>query len=93
MKSNKETYMNSNYLYPGSDLEGDARESEKLQIAERMPQPRRLAMPQMSDGEIYLRLNVPDGLQTNGQQTQQYGIVQKAHADPSRSAIKSESGA
>jgi hypothetical protein len=43
--------MNSNYLYPGSDLEGDARESEKLQIAERMPQPRRLEMPQMSDGE------------------------------------------
>ena len=75
-------------MYPGSDLEGDARESEKLQIAERMPQPRRLAMPQMSDGEIYLRLNVPDGLQTNGQQTQQYGIVQKAHADPSRLRLR-----
>jgi hypothetical protein len=30
---------------PSSDLEGDARESEKLQIAERMPQPRRLEMP------------------------------------------------
>jgi hypothetical protein len=75
--------MNSNYLYPGSDLEGDARESEKLQIAERMPQPRWLVMPQMSYGEIYLRLNVPDELQTNGQQPQHYGIVQKAHAEPS----------
>jgi len=58
--------MNSNYLYPGSDLEGDARESEKLQIAEWMPQPRRLEMPAMSDNELYLRLNVPDGLETNG---------------------------
>jgi hypothetical protein len=43
-----------------------------------MPQPR-LEIPQMSDGEIYLRLNVPDGLQTNGQQPQHYGIVQQAH--------------
>jgi hypothetical protein len=77
---------------PGQDLEGSGRESEQLKIAERMPQPRRLEMPQMSDGEIYLRLNVPDGLQTNGQQPQHYGIVQKAHADPSRSAIKNESG-
>jgi len=49
-------------------------------------------MPQMSDGEIYLGLNVPDGLQTNGQQPQHYGIVQKAHAEPSRSAIKSDRG-
>ena len=52
MKSNKETYMNSNYLYPGSDLEGDARESEKLQIAERMPQPRRLAAANERRGNL-----------------------------------------
>jgi hypothetical protein len=75
-----------------SDVEGNARESADLQIAERMPQPRRLEIPQMSDGEIYLRLNVPDGLQANENQPQHYGIVQKAHADPSRSAIKSDSG-
>ena len=50
-----------NTMYPGSDLEGNARESEKLQIAERMPQPRRLEMPVMSAQEAFLRLNVPDG--------------------------------
>ena len=60
--------MNSNYLFPGNDLEGDARESEKLQIVERMPQPRRLEMPVMSDGELYLRIGVPDGLQVNSDQ-------------------------
>jgi hypothetical protein len=51
---------------PGNDLEGSACESAALQIAERMPQPRRLEMPAMSDQELYLRLNVPDGLQSNG---------------------------
>jgi hypothetical protein len=55
-----------NNMYPGSDLEGDARESADLQIAERMPQPRRLEMPAMSDQEAFLRINVPDGLQSNG---------------------------
>jgi hypothetical protein len=55
-----------NNMYPGQDLEGNARESADLQIAERVPQPRRLEMPMMSDQELYLRLNVPDGLQSNG---------------------------
>jgi len=31
-----------------------------------MPQPRRLEMPVMSEQEAFLRLNVPDGLETNG---------------------------
>ena len=64
--------MNNNYLYPGSDLEGDARESADLQIAERLPQPRRLEMPVMSDNEFYLRLNVPDGLRSNGTRPTKY---------------------
>ena len=51
---------------PGQDLEGSGRESEQLKIAERMPQPRRLEMPVMSEQEAFLRLNVPDGLETNG---------------------------
>jgi hypothetical protein len=46
-----------NNMYPGSDPEGDARESADLQIAERMPQPRRLEMPSMSEQETFLRLN------------------------------------
>jgi len=51
-----------NNMYPGIDLEGDARESADLQIAERMPQPRRLEMPSMSEQEAFLRLNVVDVL-------------------------------
>jgi hypothetical protein len=58
--------MNFENTKPGQDLEGSGRDSADLQIAERMPQPRRLEMPVMSDQELYLRLNVPDGLQSNG---------------------------
>jgi hypothetical protein len=57
---------------PSADLEGSARESEQLKIAERMPQPRRLEMPVMSEQEAFLRLNVPDGLQTNGTLPKKY---------------------
>ena len=50
----------------GSDRESDAaRHFPELKFAERMPQPRRLTMPVMSDMELSLRLNVPDGLQSN----------------------------
>jgi hypothetical protein len=57
---------------PSADLEGSARESEQLKIAERMPQPRRLEMPVMSEQEAFLRPNVPDGLQTNGTLPKKY---------------------
>jgi len=30
--------MNSNYLYPGSDLEGDARQSADLKVGLKMPE-------------------------------------------------------
>jgi hypothetical protein len=40
-----------NNMYPGCDLEGDARESADLKIAETMPQPRKLEMPSMSEQE------------------------------------------
>jgi hypothetical protein len=61
-----------------------SRESAKLQIAE--------PMPHMSDGELYLRVNVPDGLENDGSYAKHYGIVQQAHRDPSRTPIKSDSG-
>jgi hypothetical protein len=51
--------MNFKNTTPGADLEGPGRDSADLQIAERMPQPRRIEMPKMSDQELYLRLNVP----------------------------------
>jgi hypothetical protein len=56
----------------GSDKESlDARQAAELPIV-RGADVVRHDMPQMSDGEIYLRLNVPDGLQNNGEQPQKY---------------------
>ena len=64
--------MNFKNTQPGQDVEGSGRESEQLKIAERMPQPRRLEMPIMSDQEAFLRLNVPDGVETNGTWPKKY---------------------
>jgi hypothetical protein len=57
-----------NNMYPGNDLEGDARESADLKVGLKMPEIKRHAMPQFTDGELYLRLNCPDGLKNNQQQ-------------------------
>jgi len=81
-----------NNMYPGSDLEGNARESEKLQIAERMPQPRRIEMPIMSDMELYLRLGVPDGLQVSSDQPTKIDFSAQDEAAHGQRSIKSESG-
>jgi hypothetical protein len=57
----------------GQDRESDsARHFPELKFAERMPQPRRLEMPSMSDQQAFLRLNVPDGLETNGTWPKKY---------------------
>lgn len=53
----------------------------------RMPPTRTIPYPAMSDDEVYLRINVPDGLQSNGKWPTTYGIVQNAHQDPSESVI------
>ena len=47
--------MNSNYLYPGSDLEGDARESADLKVGLKMPEITRRPMPVMSDASTASR--------------------------------------
>jgi len=77
----------------GLDRENDeARHFPELKFAERMPQVKIRPMIHTSDNELYLRLGIPDGLQNDGTHEEHYGIVQQAHADSSRSAIKSESG-
>jgi hypothetical protein len=81
-----------NNMYPGSDLEGDARDSADLQIAERVPQPRRLEMPIMSDNMLYLRLNLPDGLRVGShEQTKLDYSAQNEHAH-GQTGIKQEGG-
>lgn len=44
-------------------------------------------MISMSEDEVYLRLNVPSGLQTNGKWPKTYGIDQDAEPNPSVSPI------
>jgi len=44
----------------------------------------------MSDGEIYLRLNVPDGLQTNGQQPEMYMESAQHESADGQTSIKQE---
>jgi hypothetical protein len=84
--------MNSNYLYPGSDLEGDARESADLKVGLKMPEIKRRPMPVMSDSELYLRLGVPDGLQVSSDQPTKIDYsAQDEHAH-GQGSIKSESG-
>lgn len=69
------------------DTNDSTRASADLQI-KRMPATKTYPWPHMSDGEVYLRLNVPDGLQNNGKWPEYYGIDQKAHQDPSESVIE-----
>ncbi len=73
-------------LNPTSDTNDSSRASAELKIT-RMPGVIRKPMPSVSDMEIYLRLNVPDGLESNGQWPYKYGIVQEAHADAEGSIL------
>jgi hypothetical protein len=62
-----------------------------LAIAEKMPQPVRRAMPTMSDLEIGLRLNVPDGLATDGSHPYKYITASTdEHRNPDESPIRRE---
>jgi hypothetical protein len=78
---------------PGSDLEGDARQSEELQIAQRVPQVKIRPMPVMSDSELYLRLGVPDGLQVSSDRPTKIDFSAQDEAAHGQSSIKSDSGA
>jgi hypothetical protein len=77
-------------LYPGSDLEGDARQAADLKIT-RTVQPVRREMPAISDMEIGLRLNVPDGLETDGSHPYKYVTASTdEHRNPEESPIRRE---
>jgi hypothetical protein len=76
-----------------SDVNDAARAVKPLQIAEQIPQPRRMEMPSMSDNEIYLRINVPDGLENNGEQPQKYITQVIDSREGSGSAIRKDPSA
>ncbi len=80
-------------LYPGSDLEGDPRQAVDLKIT-RTVQPVRKAMPAVSHMGLYLRLNVPDGLETDGSHAYRYITASTdEHRNPSESVIRREASA
>jgi hypothetical protein len=77
-----------------SDRNDEMRAVKPLAIAEKMPQPVRKAMPAVSDMEINLRLNVPDGLETSGEWPYKYVTqVIDSHADSNASAIRKDPSA
>jgi hypothetical protein len=77
----------------GTDKEQDsARHFPELPIV-RGAQVIRHDMPQMSDGEIYLRVNVPDGLENNGSQPQKYITQVIDSHEGSGSAIRKDPSA
>lgn len=49
-------------------------------------------MPSMSDDELYLRLNVPQGLESNGTWQKRFGIVQESHPGQSKTSIRTDDG-
>lgn len=84
--------MNDESKY-ASGPSGEAfRKPADLKVELQMPQVKVRPMPSMSEDEIYLRLNVPQGLESDGSWQTRYGIVQRAHKGESDTSIKTEDG-
>jgi hypothetical protein len=66
--------MNSNYLYPAVILEATLANLKSCKLQRGCLSRLVVNGPNVIWPEIYLRLNEPDELQTNGQQPQHYGI-------------------
>jgi hypothetical protein len=76
------------------DLESnEARHPEaNMKVGLVMPKIKTRPVPSMSDDELYLRLNVPQGLKTNGTWQKRFGIVQESHPGQSDTSIKTDDG-
>ena len=84
----------NNWIENTSDVNDEMRAVKPLAIAEKMPQPRRIPMPAVSDMEINLRLNVPDGLKTSGEWPYKNNTQEiDSHADSNASAIRKDPSA
>jgi hypothetical protein len=83
--------MSDNFKTNRSDLEGD-REPKDLKRGLIQPKITVRLMPSMSDDALYLPLNVPQGLETNGTWPKHYGIVQESHPGQSDTSIKTDDG-
>lgn len=75
-----------------NDLEG-MREAKDLKRGLIQPKITVKPMPSTTDGnELYLRLNVPSGLESNGSWQERFGVVQKSHPGQSDTSIKTDDG-
>jgi len=79
-----------NNLYPGSDLEGNARESADLKGGLKMPEIKRRPMPIMSDNMLYLQLGLPDGLQVSSDEQTKIDFSTQDEAAHGQTSIKQE---
>jgi hypothetical protein len=81
-------------LNVSADVESnEARHPEaSMKIGLTAPKIQTRPMPSMSDDELYLRLNVPQGLQSNGTWPTRYGIEQHSHKGESDTSIKTDDG-
>ncbi len=77
----------------GQRRNDDARASETLSIAGIRATVRKHPMPPISDMELYLRLGVPDGLQTSGEWPYKLKEETNEPAPRTGSAIRGESDA
>jgi hypothetical protein len=59
----------------------EARVSPELKVGLTMPEVQTRPMPTMSDGELYLRVGVPSGYQTDPRYQVRAGIPQHEHKD------------
>jgi hypothetical protein len=83
---------NNEFSHEGAELRNDdARAVEQLPIAGIRAVTRKHPMIPVSDMEINLRLNVPDGLETSGEWPYKY-VTQEidSHADSNASAIRKD---
>jgi hypothetical protein len=75
-----------------SDVNDESRNSPALSITS-YAQVVRKPMPSMTDNELYLRVNVPDGLQNDGSWAKKYTTDDpNAHRNHSVTPLRTEAG-
>jgi hypothetical protein len=84
--------MSDENKYASGPASDEFRKPADLKIGQSAPEIHTRPMPSMSEDEVYLRLNVPQGLQSDGSWPTHYGIVQHAHKGESSTSIKTEDG-
>lgn len=84
--------MSEENKYSSGPSAASLREPKDLKVGGFATQINVRPMPSTTDDELFLRLNVPSGLQSDGSWPKHYGIVQKSHPGESKTSIKTDDG-